>query len=678
MPLNTVTFTSSTTWTVPNGVYLINELFLVGGGGGGGYNCGGGGGGGGLTFSSNLQVSPSTGVAVTIGPGGGGATTYTTGASGGGSAFGPITAAGGAGGGSYNFTSYISGNDSQGGNSGSNSVFASAFTGGFGLWRGIQSPGDGGFRVTAGGGAGNSQNGSSSGDYPGTGGNGYLLPWNSTYYGGGGGGGAYRYTTIGNIGIATAPGGLGGGGSGGSSTSANGQTASANTGGGGGGGGNGSGVGNGGTGGSGIVIIRYWDPTYKITATPGEAETNSITLTLRTTGVTNGAVVPFTVSGVGVSAADFTPASTSGNFTVSSSDGGFNGVATTTITLASDSATEGNEEVTVSLVNGLATCSFLIGDFSRAAPASITDTTIQIQNYNNIRDKIVAVLGSGSSNSGYGQSIYSSAVSLGQKIGISEWNRLKFDIINAWTHIYGTTPGLVTILENDIIRAGVSAYPFVQYDSYANAITAARGKRPAVGQFITVSKGSQRRVGSFVNQLNCIISVSFGSAAAARYFFNSGGEIRIQSIFAGSSGTSQNNSWQSVLSTAGQQAFGGFIPVQGTGTLDGKNFYRCTTTFREWYRAQSTNSYAANNYILSARTPAVANNSGGTASTLELYVQLFDDHTGISAGPDAVDGILDVFVETLEATGTMQPSGAGLGNFTVASPSISFGTITGS
>jgi hypothetical protein len=57
---------------------------------------------------------------------------------------------------------------------------------------------------------------------------------------------------------------------------------------------------------------------------------------------------------------------------------------------------------------------------------------------------------------------------------------------------------------------------------------------------------------------------------------------------------------------------------------------------------------------------------------------LFDDHTGISAGPDAVDGILDVFVETLEATGTMQPSGAGLGNFTVASPSISIGTITGS
>ena len=384
------------------------------------------------------------------------------------------------------------------------------------------------------------------------------------------------------------------------------------------------------------------------------------------------------MSGVGVSAADFTPASTSGNFTVSSSDGGFNGVATTTITLASDSATEGNEEITVSLVNGFASCSFLIGDFSRAAPANIPATVIQIQNYNNIRNKVIAVLGSGSSDSGYGQAIYSSAVLEGQRIGVSEWNRLKFDIINTWTHIYGTAPGLVTILENEVVRAGVSAYPYVQYDSYANAITAARGKRPAVGQYITVNKGSQRRIGSFVNQLNCIITVSFSSAAAARYFFNSGGEIRIQSTFAGSSGTSQNNSWQNVLSTAGQKAFGGFIPVQGTGALDGKNFYRCTTTFQEWSRAQSTNSYAANNYILSARTPAVANNSGGTATTLELYVQLFDDHTGISAGPDAVDGILDIFVETLEATGTMQPGGAGLGNFTVASPSISFGSITGS
>jgi hypothetical protein len=672
MPLNTVTFTSSTTWTVPNGVYLINELFLVGGGGAGGSAAmSGGGGGGQILLTTNYLTTAGSSISVTVGSGG----IASSGASGTSTVFGTLTA----GSGSNGQTLGISG--IAGGASGS-------VAGGSGFYSGVQSPGDGVDRYQGGGGGGAGlvsgslsspgQVGRNAGDYPGAGGNGYLLPWNSTYYGGGGGGGATRVTTIGSIGIGSASGGAGGGGAGGVASNG-GVSGVPNTGGGGGGsGGFGSSPGPGGNGGNGIVIIRYWDPTYKITPTPGEAETNSITLTLRTTGVTNGAVIPFTVSGVGVSAADFTPASTSGNFTVSSSDGGFNGVATTTITLASDSATEGNEEVTVSLVNGLATCSFLIGDFSRAAPASITDTTIQIQNYNNIRNKIVAVLGSGSSNSGYGQSIYSSAVSLGQKIGISEWNRLKFDIINAWTHIYGTTPGLVTILENDIIRAGVSAYPFVQYDSYANAITAARGKRPAVGQFITVSKGSQRRTGSFVNQLNCIITVSFASAAAARSFFNSGGEIRIQSIFAGSSGTSQNNSWQSVLSTAGQQAFGGFIPVQGTGTLDGKNFYRCTTIFQEWYRAQSTNSYAANNYILSARTPAVANNSGGTATTLELYVQLFDDHTGISAGPDAVDGILDVFVETLEATGTMQPSGAGLGNFTVASPSISIGTITGS
>ena len=676
MPLNTVTFTSSTTWTVPNGVYLINELFLVGGGGGGGSrllfggtNQGGGGGGGGqILLTTNYSTTPGSGITVTVGASG--ASLSNGPVAGGTTVFGSLSA----GGGSIGTAAGVS--NADGGASGS-------VAGGSGFYSGFQSPGDSNNRYQGGGGgaaglaAGSlsspGQPGRNAGDFPGAGGNGYLLPWNSTYYGGGGGGGAGVATTIGGIGIGGGLGGLGGGGNG-SATSAGGGGGT-NTGGGGGGGSNG---GIGGAGGNGIVIIRYWDPTYKITPTPGEAETNSITLTLTTTGVTNGAVIPFTMSGVGVSAADFTPASTSGNFTVSSSDGGFNGVATTTITLASDSATEGNEEVTVSLVNGLAICSFLIGDFSRAAPANIPATVIQIQNYNNIRDKVIAVLGSGSSNSGYGQAIYSSAVLTGQKIGVSEWNRLKFDIINAWTHIYGTTPGLATILENEVVRAGVSAYPYVQYDSYANAITAARGKRPAVGQYITVNKGSQRRVGSFVNQLNCIISVSFASAAAARYFFNSGGEIRIQSIFAGSSGTSQNNSWQSVLSTAGQKAFGGFIPVQGTGALDGKNFYRCTTTFQEWYRAQSTNSYAANNYILSARTPAVANNSGGTATTLELYVQLFDDHTGISAGPDAVDGILDVFVETLEATGTMQPSGAGLGNFTVASPIISFGSITGS
>ncbi|MEG7628339.1 glycine-rich domain-containing protein, partial [Listeria monocytogenes] len=75
-------FTSSTTWTVPQGVYRIFVQCWGGGGGGGGgaavmldggsyyaYASGGGGGGGGYA-SGWLSVSPGQNITVNVGAGG--------------------------------------------------------------------------------------------------------------------------------------------------------------------------------------------------------------------------------------------------------------------------------------------------------------------------------------------------------------------------------------------------------------------------------------------------------------------------------------------------------------------------------------------------------------------------------------------------------------------------------
>lgn len=68
----TQVFTSSTTWTVPSGIYKI-EVFSVGGGGSGGTgttssnNYGGGGGGGGYTITTTASVTPGQQLNVIIG-----------------------------------------------------------------------------------------------------------------------------------------------------------------------------------------------------------------------------------------------------------------------------------------------------------------------------------------------------------------------------------------------------------------------------------------------------------------------------------------------------------------------------------------------------------------------------------------------------------------------------------
>ena len=69
----------------------------------------------------------------------------------------------------------------------------------------------------------------------------------------------------------------------------------------------------------------------------------SVTFTLTTTNVSNGTLVPYTITGI--SAADITSGSLTGNFTVN------NNTATVTITATADQLTEGAETATLTLDN---------------------------------------------------------------------------------------------------------------------------------------------------------------------------------------------------------------------------------------------------------------------------------------------------------------------------------------
>jgi hypothetical protein len=224
------TFTSSTTWTAPDGVTSVN--YLVVGGGGGGYIAGGGAGG---YRTGTLSVTPGTQYTVTIGGGGPAAT------NGDNSVFGSITSLGGGGappGGNGN-----SGGSGGGGSYGSASGGAGTSGQGNNGGNGSQNAGGGG------GGAGGTGGNAPSTHVGGTGGSGSTVSsvlGGGTYAGGGGGGG----TNQGSGGS----GGSGGGGNGRNDGVAGGA-GGVNTGGG--AGGNGSGLASSAGGGSGIVIISY-------------------------------------------------------------------------------------------------------------------------------------------------------------------------------------------------------------------------------------------------------------------------------------------------------------------------------------------------------------------------------------------------------------------------------------
>jgi len=331
--------------------------------------------------------------------------------------------------------------------------------------------------------------------------------------------------------------------------------------------------------------------------------------------------------------------------------------------------------------------------------------------YNNIRNKVVGVLGTGSGNTGYGQPLNSSAVALGTRVSINEYANLRFDIINAWVHQVGSAPTTVTVAAGNTIRFSAVDAPVTTYDTLANTLVSNRFNLGAGQSAVAVPASSPRSrtytgVGAdFWNaSISCTIDVQWPSANAARFFFNSGGQIRITSSRSGGSATTQNTQWTSILSSAGTQSFGGNNPGTGTSPMDGQNWYRLTNTFQTYYTLAGSSPYGSNSYNLQARVTDTANNSGGAAARSQFRVLLIDNYVdpGVAAGStffpgfvptlpggggsgqqtatpadfppdDKVDGTFTIAASLVFATGVLVPSG--FGNFTVTQPTVTFGTI---
>lgn len=318
--------------------------------------------------------------------------------------------------------------------------------------------------------------------------------------------------------------------------------------------------------------------------------------------------------------------------------------------------------------------------------------------YNSIRNKVAAILGNGAADSGYGQPLRSAEVNESNKVTVNEWTNLYYDIVNCYVHqTGGNPPSPSSAVEGATVRFNTTNSPNSQYDTFANTIITNRFNI-AGSQSFTASKGStaQSWPGPYGNywssKVQCVVTVSFTSSNQARYFFNSGGELRFTSSRTGGTanptnsanvGWRQNESWTNFLATV-NPVFGGNKPGTGVDPNDGTNFYRLSSTFGVFFSASASSPYGSNSFRVSARTPSVVDNSTGSATTIEFYFEWIDNYTDPVPGGglpqssfppgDGVDGTISLSCTTLQATGFLVPASAG--NFTVESPTVTFGTIT--
>jgi hypothetical protein len=320
-------------------------------------------------------------------------------------------------------------------------------------------------------------------------------------------------------------------------------------------------------------------------------------------------------------------------------------------------------------------------------PASI-DNTISVADYNAIRSVAASVMGVGSATRGYGQTLNSVVRSANAKISQTDWDNLRFDLLNARIHQNGSG-SLTEINENQRIGAGtINLYESLRTTIDNNRFAVAAGQfltegANANGTTLTASRnydGTQWKT-----EINTILTVTFADANRARYFFNSGGTIRIQSsrtATVSSRTDSQNTSWTTLLTSAGLREFGSQTPTSGFSPLNGTNFYRLTNSFQQYYSISSSSPYASNRYVLEARSN-VANNSSGTANQVFIRIRFIDGYSDPPGGnpgqfpPD--DGVTGTFTVSVtekraESIGGFLPSG----NFSIQRPTYSIAALSGS
>jgi hypothetical protein len=300
---------------------------------------------------------------------------------------------------------------------------------------------------------------------------------------------------------------------------------------------------------------------------------------------------------------------------------------------------------------------------------SQTPARISSLDYNSIRDNAIALLGSGSGQRGYGQAIASSAVTSGNVINKSHWDLLRYDLVNIKVHQDGVVPALVQLGINDVVRYGATS-PNTNYETVANQADLARFNI-GVGQSMVSPKSSGSYSSGWSTQASCTLTITFSTANEARYFFNSGGKIQFTSTRTGGSATSQNNAWTQLLEAVGTRSFGGAEPIAA-------NFYTLTSSYQTFYQNSQSTPYSNNYFQLSALCN-VANNSGGTATSVTFRITWQDNYVDpdgvIKFNPtDLVDGTLTIAVTELKATGLLVPSGT----FTITSPSYSLSSISAS
>jgi hypothetical protein len=282
---------------------------------------------------------------------------------------------------------------------------------------------------------------------------------------------------------------------------------------------------------------------------------------------------------------------------------------------------------------------------------------------NNLQSSIALILGSGSGQNGYGQTVTSIPVNnTGDVVDAADMNAIYADILKARVHQVGAGDvGIAEVVQNlntvaettssFVSDAGVTTS---DPDGFKKGIVAFETLMTQVQADKAVMHPSQvalepgissARSSAWNGLLTHEITVTFDDAAHKRYFFNTGGEIRVSANNTGAS-TPKGLDWNQLCSQVGTIKFAAETTTSTTGGGTSIGNYDLTSAFQDIYQKVGSGTYSAvyagNIYTVKARSDI---------DTRIIFRIEFNDIVIDNNVDNNVDGRLESIIQHYRASG---------------------------
>lgn len=262
---------------------------------------------------------------------------------------------------------------------------------------------------------------------------------------------------------------------------------------------------------------------------------------------------------------------------------------------------------------------------------------VQASDYNSLVGSITtantlnATWSTGSGSAGYGQTLVAN-VSAGNTISASSWANIVTTTSNAATH-QGTTLISVPVPLTGNLVAYTSAIATNLQTIYTNKLNASIQGNVANNISNTATFSS-----AWQNSVTFTLTATFANGDAARYFFNSGGQLRLSCSHP--SGTGINQTLNGLASNIGNVFIS--APTSGTAVIASNNFTGIT---KVGGGGNSPSPYLTNNgyYALTSSNANVFSQTATTGPSLATNISFLIKSNGTQGSNSDAGSVITVY-----------------------------------